>query len=794
MSDDELWRADGPPRAGTPDGDQVGSRVDELFSDAVDRQVAEQRNLNRLLTDVETAMRALDGRVEELQAQLARDVAPTADRMGTLEATVRSLRESQSQQHVTLRADLQDAVGGVRDDSRDRGQQLVDELAELRQADASVGARLGDLQGVVEDHVTRLEAKLDRQARSLDEVGEQVAAGVRRGLVEMQDGLTEQHREDAGQLTAVRAEIVSAVRETMAEQRGQVDERFATLRTDLAAALTDLRNGAAEQTGQVTDRFAALETVHRETLGLVSDEVAVQLRWLREGLDTRMSVGVDRLAAQTEQLGELLDGRVAGLRADVDARLERSERHAADVQAEVRAHRAAAEEHGEVLESGLAGVRALLRTEVANAMDTLGAADDVRSQHLRGLLEDWRSDAERRLEARAAQEADDHEHAAAVLRGEATQVRDELAGQRELLETGLAQAQRALTDQLDSQRAEVLQLQMEQRAVVGEQLTEQRQALDRALADQRTELARQQEAVAGVAESVRATGASMTADLADLQTLSGELARHRQLEDEARQVLATTLVAELHTAIERLVGDQTASLDEVVTGVTGVGERITAAVTAVQGGIEASRTELDRALAAVDAKGEDLEARLSGVVDGFSGQFRDQAAAATAGLEAATSGLSELSSRLDEMERSVVEGIGAHDERLDRERTRLLRDLVDQLAEGLSRRERKRLAAKLEVPSGKGVTSAVSSPLPAKPSPEPSLADPASTEPVAAEPSIPLADLLAEVKGVGPAKQSVLLEAFGDPEAIRSATVDELAAVRGISPALAEAINAHLNF
>jgi hypothetical protein len=788
VSDDELWRADEPPRTGAPDGDQVGSRVDELFSDAVDRQVAEQRNLNRLLTDVETAMRALDGRVEELQAQLARDVAPTADRMGTLEATVRSLRESQSQQHVTLRADLQDAVGGVRDDRR-RGQQLVDELAELRQADASVGARLGDLQGVVEDHVPRLEAKLDRQARSLDEVGEQVAAGVRRGLAEMQDGLTEQHREDAEQVTAVRAEILSAVRDTMAEQRGQVDERFATLRTDLAAALTELRNGAAEQTGQVTDRFAALETVHRETLGLVSDEVAVQLGWLREGLDTRMSAGVDRLVAQTEQLGELLDGRVAGLRADVDARLERSERHAADVQAEVRAHRATAEEHGEVLESGLAGVRALMRTEVANAMDTLGAADDARSQHLRGLLEEWRSDAERRLEARAAQEADDHERAAAVLRGEATQVRDDLAGQRELLETGLAQAHRALTDQLESQRAEVLQLQMEQRAVVGEQLSEQRQALDRALADQRTELARQQEAVAGVAESVRATGASMTADLADLQTLSGELARHRQLEDEARQVLATTLVAELHRAIERLVDDQTASLDEVVTGVTGVGERITAAVADVRGGIEASRTELDRALAAVDAKGEDLEARLSGVVDGFSGQFRDQAAAATAGLEAATSGLSELSSRLDEMERSVVEGIGAHDERLDRERTRLLRDLVDQLAEGLSRRERKRLAGKLEVPTARGVTSAVSSPLPAKPSPEPSLVEPASTEP-----SIPLADLLAEVKGVGPAKQAVLLDAFGDPEAIRSATVDELAAVRGISPRLAEAINAHLNF
>lgn len=39
---------------------------------------------------------------------------------------------------------------------------------------------------------------------------------------------------------------------------------------------------------------------------------------------------------------------------------------------------------------------------------------------------------------------------------------------------------------------------------------------------------------------------------------------------------------------------------------------------------------------------------------------------------------------------------------------------------------------------------------------------------------------LAEIKGVGPAKQDALIEHFGSLEAIRNASVEELTAVQGV--------------
>ncbi len=48
--------------------------------------------------------------------------------------------------------------------------------------------------------------------------------------------------------------------------------------------------------------------------------------------------------------------------------------------------------------------------------------------------------------------------------------------------------------------------------------------------------------------------------------------------------------------------------------------------------------------------------------------------------------------------------------------------------------------------------------------------------------------VLGDVKGVGPAKQKALLATFGSVEQIRQATVEDLAAVKGINPALAETI------
>jgi len=51
---------------------------------------------------------------------------------------------------------------------------------------------------------------------------------------------------------------------------------------------------------------------------------------------------------------------------------------------------------------------------------------------------------------------------------------------------------------------------------------------------------------------------------------------------------------------------------------------------------------------------------------------------------------------------------------------------------------------------------------------------------------------LDSIPGVGPARRKMLLKAFGSLEAIREATVDQLAAVPGIPRNVAQAVKEHL--
>jgi excinuclease ABC subunit C len=55
-----------------------------------------------------------------------------------------------------------------------------------------------------------------------------------------------------------------------------------------------------------------------------------------------------------------------------------------------------------------------------------------------------------------------------------------------------------------------------------------------------------------------------------------------------------------------------------------------------------------------------------------------------------------------------------------------------------------------------------------------------------------LASQLDEIPGIGPSRRRALLRAFGSMEALRQATPEQLATVRGITPALAEEIKGHL--
>jgi excinuclease ABC subunit C len=55
-----------------------------------------------------------------------------------------------------------------------------------------------------------------------------------------------------------------------------------------------------------------------------------------------------------------------------------------------------------------------------------------------------------------------------------------------------------------------------------------------------------------------------------------------------------------------------------------------------------------------------------------------------------------------------------------------------------------------------------------------------------------VASILDEVPGIGPRRRKALLEHFGSLDGIRQASVEELAAIPGIPPEVAQALKAHL--
>ena len=198
-------------------------------------------------------------------------------------------------------------------------------------------------------------------------------------------------------------------------------------------------------------------------------------------------------------------------------------------------------------------------------------------------------------------------------------------------------------------------------------------------------------------------------------------------------------------------------------------------------------------------------------------------------LDAASERLEQVAAAVASADRTIGEHLTESDRRATLERARLTSAFVEQLADGLTRRERKRLAKRLEVPDAAPPPAPATDPegpdAPATPDPVP-VAEPESVpappepsrparpvvraaappdepvpsstprvrpsrrtrpvRPAASEPGDPAAvrRALASVRGLGPARQSALIDQFGTLEAIREASDDELLEVRGVGPSL----------
>ncbi|MDP8962325.1 MAG: hypothetical protein M3N32_12015 [Actinomycetota bacterium] len=151
----------------------------------------------------------------------------------------------------------------------------------------------------------------------------------------------------------------------------------------------------------------------------------------------------------------------------------------------------------------------------------------------------------------------------------------------------------------------------------------------------------------------------------------------------------------------------------------------------------------------------DLDSRIARVLDRAVETARSEARSAVGESHTALARLTEIQATLTGLEGSLLAYLGAFDARLERERARVLAKLGEELAEGLSRRERKRLVGRLssareaDTPHEVSSSAPWSPPVPLSPEPKPESDPP---DPAPSGPSRPSMrpGLLSELLGEEP--------------------------------------------
>lgn len=291
----------------------------------------------------------------------------------------------------------------------------------------------------------------------------------------------------------------------------------------------------------------------------------------------------------------------------------------------------------------------------------------------------------------------------------------------------------------------------------------------------------------------------------------------------ARQGRAAAPVDDGHVSSE-LVASLQATAAAVRAGEDDRLDRVEAAIHAILGPVESVTTAI-----------EALDARVTALVEGHRA-----IPTAAARFAKAEERLAAASDAMDAVADALARQLEARDRAVAEERQELARAFAEQVVEGVGRRDRRRLARRLDPadppPSGSEPRQAPRPPVVARPAstpvpatsppprpdvvpeprevaPEPPEAAPEAVEPAAnpvevapaaeeprvqpsrrtkpvrraaSDPRDPAAirRVLAGVRGLGPARQSALIDRFGSLDAIRAATDDELLEVPGIGSAM----------
>lgn len=951
-ADERLWPglSDAPSGAGhEADGpgadDDLDARVEDLFSSAIDRQVAEQREMNRLLADLDRSFATIRSRLDELQGQVARDVAPAADRLRSLERAIRSVQEDSEKRIDALGERVERQIRALADapPSDDVGSALgrVHERLEAleRRLDEVAGGQREAVQGAVDELREAVRARDEDQRRGAEELGEWLrgeVGEVLRGLEAQQERRSDELRQAVAQAVAEALErqdlgrptdeLVEMLRTSLAEQRSEVAQVLGAQRDEVAEALAAhaarLRDVLTEESelvrGRLTDVVSAA----------VGEAVAARAEADRAALGPLVSAAVqeavadgmsDRLEDQRGAIEELRAGveqTLAGI--DLPGGAETIEL-IAELAALSRAQQAAADSRFDDLQAGFAAHRSAVAAHLEEHRDAVwqhiqveSAAVDAVARELREVAR-LRDDVRRLADVVADTDADDER-----LRTLLSEGLEPVAAQLARLTTRPALTEEGVRRAL----GEVLAPVSERLAMLGdrESLTADGVAVvvAEALSPVTERLAELGVRPALSTEDVRTevVGAlgpltDRLVELSERDVLSADEIRAVVTETVAPVVPEVTAIvartasglgAEVTAELRPIVGEVLeealqrirATLDSLGEASTAALDRHAAAVDRaarhadqVEAGVQRVHADLEELGAASDLLGRRIEELGSAVVAHGAavveirdaiGEVREAVEIDSARTDRSTRSAQEVTQRLltrvDDLERGLVTYVEAWGDRLIQERRELLGNLVGQLADGLTRRERKRLLGTLEVPSTASSPPRLQRPAagpdempPPRRVAPPRVAQPATwptiparegdgfsqaeeeivdvaeaeedhdapahpdvattteagtptdaaddtaaeVEPEAASDTRPdaeageepasstrgesgasatrrMRDALAGVPGVGPAKQSALIDAFGTLERLLAASDDELAHVPGIGPGLAERI------
>ena len=412
-----------------------------------------------------------------------------------------------------------------------------------------------------------------------------------------------------------------------------------------------------------------------------------------------------------------------------------------------------------------------------------------------------------------------------------------LSAQANRIEAVLATMRGAVTEQVDRQQHEVASLvaQVVEEVARARDVTADRLDMAAAAADQATagvsaRLAAGEDAMAAHVDAVTSTLTAVTGPLAGLERASDDLA-----------VTVERAVAEIASGRARLdafeegmagMGAAMAGFEELIT------ERL-AAVTSAS--LDGTADELRLARQAIEAAGGDAAGQLRAVIDDVRGQLEQAAQSAVqvaaeraqATLDAAaerlretTATATETATRLEAFESVLAAVLAEHDQALADQRAQLVYDLVSSLADNLTKRERKRLASKIEVPPAPQTSDmsrrlrevfdmAANRDLTGLPrDPDPGEEDPVPQPPVPKRVMrSPLAEiiddaddlddlggdldppigpdpgfdaLLQQIKGMPDTTRQRLVDEFGSLSSLQAADDDTVMSVRGVGPALLE--------